>query len=44
MLALVVSCIALALSIGAAYYALKTAKYSREAEAIYRSINQAKEK
>lgn len=43
-MALALSCIALALSIGAAYYALKTAKYSREAEAIYRGINQPKEK
>lgn len=38
MLALVVSCVALACALGAAYHALKAAKYRRETEAIYRNL------
>lgn len=39
LLALVVSCIALAFALGSVYYTLKAAKYRRESEAIYRGTN-----
>lgn len=38
MLALALACVALAVSLGSVYYALKAAKYRREAEAIYRNL------
>jgi len=38
-IAICVACVALALSLGSVYYALKAAKYRRESEAIYRGTN-----